>query len=74
MTIATEVETAATQLAGKSPQEIITWALNKFHPQISLASSFGAEDVVLIDMLAKIRPMPACLPWIRGDCPPKPMM
>jgi phosphoadenosine phosphosulfate reductase len=56
MTIATEVETAATQLAGKSPQEVIAWALDKFHPQISLASSFGAEDVVLIDMLAKIRP------------------
>jgi phosphoadenosine phosphosulfate reductase len=56
MTIATEVETTAAQLAAKTPQEIIAWALDKYHPQISLASSFGAEDVVLIDMLAKIRP------------------
>jgi len=44
------------QLAGKSPQEILAWALNEFHPRIALASSFGAEDVVLIDMLQKINP------------------
>lgn len=37
-------------------QELVAWALEKFHPRIAAASSFGAEDVVVIDMLAKIRP------------------
>jgi len=47
---------AAQKLEGRSPQEILTWTLEKFYPRVSLASSFGAEDMVLIDMLAQIRP------------------
>jgi phosphoadenosine phosphosulfate reductase len=43
------------QLQNATPQEIITWAIANY-PQIGLASSFGAEDVVLIDMLAQIKP------------------
>jgi phosphoadenosine phosphosulfate reductase len=44
------------QLARKSPQDVLAWALREFHPRIALASSFGAEDVVLIDMMLKINP------------------
>ena len=40
----------------KSAEEVLRWALKEFSGQISLASSFGAEDVVLIDMIAKIDP------------------
>ncbi len=40
----------------KGPQEFLAWALKNFHPRIALASSFGAEDVVLIDMLVKLEP------------------
>ena len=40
----------------KNPQDVLKWALEKFSPKIALASSFGAEDVVLIDMLAAIDP------------------
>ena len=40
----------------KSAEEILRWALKEFHPQIALASSFGAEDVALIDLLVKINP------------------
>ncbi len=39
-----------------SSEEVIEWALLRWYPRIALGSSFGAEDVVLIDMLAKIRP------------------
>ncbi|WP_019499910.1 phosphoadenylyl-sulfate reductase [Pseudanabaena sp. PCC 6802] len=56
MTTSSEVDSAVAQLQGKSPQEVLAWALDKFHPHVSLASSFGAEDVVLIDMMARIRP------------------
>src|SRR5207249_11187958 len=37
-------------------QELLPWALERYHPRIALASSFGAEDVVLIDMLSRINP------------------
>jgi len=40
----------------KSAEEILRWALDQFHPRIALASSFGAEDVVLIDMLVRLNP------------------
>ena len=43
------------ELEAKSAQEVLAWALERFHPRIGFASSFGAEDVVVIDMLAGIR-------------------
>ncbi|HET6373496.1 MAG TPA: phosphoadenylyl-sulfate reductase [Candidatus Polarisedimenticolia bacterium] len=36
-------------------QEVLRWGLETHHPRIAFASSFGAEDVVVIDMLAGIR-------------------
>lgn len=44
------------ELKVKSAQEVLAWALGEFHPRVALAASFGAEDVVLIDMLAKLNP------------------
>ncbi len=44
-----ELETASTE-------EILRWALDKFGRKVALASSFGAEDMVLTDMLIKIDP------------------
>ncbi len=55
MTLQTDIDSAAAQLKNKTPQEVLTWALGNY-PKIALASSFGAEDVVLIDMMAKIDP------------------
>jgi phosphoadenosine phosphosulfate reductase len=40
----------------KTPQEVLKWSLDNFHPRIAMASSFGAEDVVVIDMIMKINP------------------
>ena len=37
-------------------QEILAWSLREYHPRIAFASSFGAEDVVVIDMLMQLRP------------------
>lgn len=51
-----ELEQVDESLAKSGPQEVLRWALERFHPRIALASSFGAEDVVLIDMMMKIDP------------------
>ncbi len=51
-----DVEGLNRRLEEKSPQQVLEWALSEFHPKISLASSFGAEDMVLTDMLRKINP------------------
>ncbi|MDE1817364.1 MAG: phosphoadenylyl-sulfate reductase [Thaumarchaeota archaeon] len=40
----------------QTPQEVLKWSLDNLHPRLALASSFGAEDVVVIDMMMKINP------------------
>ncbi len=44
------------ELESKDAVELLGWALARWGPRIALASSFGAEDVVLIDMLMKLGP------------------
>ena len=36
--------------------ELVSFALQRFSPRIAVASSFGAEDVVLIHLAAQVRP------------------
>lgn len=43
-------------LEEKKAVEILKWADETFGRQVALASSFGAEDVVLIDMWVRINP------------------
>ena len=40
----------------KSAQDALGWAFDNLHPRLAKASSFGAEDSVLIDMITKINP------------------
>ena len=40
----------------KTPQDALKWALDNLHPKVAKASSFGAEDSVIIDMMIKINP------------------
>jgi len=47
-----EVEDVARRAESWSPQEILGWALDRFHPRVAFASSFGVEDVAVIHMLA----------------------
>ncbi|MBI4247554.1 MAG: phosphoadenylyl-sulfate reductase [Candidatus Rokubacteria bacterium] len=43
-------------LESQSAEDILAGALERFHPRIALAASFGAEDMVLIDLLARLDP------------------
>ena len=38
----------------QSPQEVLEWAFKEYGASVGLASSFGLEDMVLIDMASKI--------------------
>jgi phosphoadenosine phosphosulfate reductase len=40
----------------KQPQEVLAAAIERYAPKIVLACSFGAEDVVLVDMVHRISP------------------
>jgi len=40
-----------------TPVEILTWAIKKYHPGITLSASFGApEGMMLLDMMHRIEP------------------
>ncbi|HEV8386787.1 MAG TPA: phosphoadenosine phosphosulfate reductase family protein, partial [Nitrososphaera sp.] len=49
-----ELEKLAEDFETKSAQHVLRWALETYAGKIALASSFGAEDVVIIDMMHKI--------------------
>lgn len=49
-----QIKKIAKEMEDKSAMEVLKWAINAYAPKIALASSFGAEDVILIDMMVKI--------------------
>lgn len=51
-----QMEAINARLEGKPAEEILRWAIDTFQPDIALASSFGAEDVVLIDLVSRLAP------------------
>jgi phosphoadenosine phosphosulfate reductase len=53
---ADQIQAACFSLEGKSPQEILRWAVDKFHPRLTMATAFGAEGCCIIHMLAEIEP------------------
>src|SRR5690349_24076824 len=53
---AEEIVAAGRRLEGESPQAILRWAVEQFHPRLTMATAFGAEGCCLIHMLAEIEP------------------
>lgn len=51
-----EVKAWGESLETKSPQDVLSAAIERYAPKIVLACSFGAEDVVLVDMIHRINP------------------
>jgi phosphoadenosine phosphosulfate reductase len=51
-----QIVEAAAELANESPQTILRWAVETFHPRLTMATAFGAEGCCLIHMLAEIEP------------------
>lgn len=43
---------------GQSPQDILRWAYETFGDSVTIASSFGLEDVMLIDMASRLYERP----------------
>ena len=49
-----ELEHLSSAFETKTPQDALRWAIDKFRGGLTLACSFGAEDVALVDMVARI--------------------
>ena len=51
-----DIQAWAQSLEGSQPQDILAAGIIRYRPKIILACSFGAEDVVLLDMWHRIDP------------------
>jgi phosphoadenosine phosphosulfate reductase len=51
-----EILRASQDLATASPQEILRFAVERFHPRLLMATAFGAEGCCIMHMLAEIEP------------------
>ena len=51
-----ELAEVSKRLEAASPEEIITWAHERFAPGLTMATAFGPEGCVILSMLAEIAP------------------
>ena len=49
-----QLNSISEEMESKSAKEVIRWALESYVPHVALASSFGAVDAVLIDLICEI--------------------
>lgn len=49
-----ELRVISSEFENAPPEEVLRWALAEFSPDVALATGFGAEGCVLIDMVARI--------------------
>lgn len=57
------------EVENKTAEEILKWVLKTYGGKVALASSFGLEDVALIDMMVKIDPDPQVFTLDTGRLP-----
>lgn len=51
-----EMEEASRMLESESAERILTWAVRRFFPRLTMATAFGPEGCLILSMLAKIEP------------------
>ena len=47
---------ANNELAALPPNEVLSWAVRRFHPKLMMATAFGPEGCCILHMLAEIDP------------------
>lgn len=51
-----DLDAASARLAEASAEDILRWAVQQYHPRLTMATAFGVEGCCLIHMLAQIQP------------------
>jgi phosphoadenosine phosphosulfate reductase len=44
------------RLEQAAPEEILAWAIDRYHPELTMATAFGPEGCVILYMLSKLNP------------------
>jgi len=51
-----EIAEASLRLQDEGPRAILRWAVETFHPRLTMATAFGAEGCCILHLLAEIEP------------------
>lgn len=51
-----EIARLASEFEGCGAEQVLRWALERFHPRIALSNSLQTEDMVVLDIAWRIRP------------------
>ncbi|HLH77740.1 MAG TPA: phosphoadenylyl-sulfate reductase [Candidatus Binataceae bacterium] len=66
-----EAGEAAVELDDKEPQEVLSWAIERFGSRLGICSSFQADGCALIDMACRIDPTVRVFTIDTGRMPPE---
>ena len=50
-----QISILSEEFESKTPQEILTWAIGEFWPQIAMSSSFQTQSMPLLHMATRVR-------------------
>ena len=62
---------AAERFEGSSAEEILTWALERFHPKMAISAAGGVDGMAIIDMAWRINPDVRVFTLDTGRLPPE---
>jgi len=51
-----DISASSRELEGKTPRQILAWAVEEFGSRLTMATAFGPEGCVILDMLADVDP------------------
>ncbi len=51
-----DLQEVSARLKGAHPREVLRWAVETYHPRLTMATAFGPEGCAIIHMLAEIEP------------------
>lgn len=54
--IPVDLDEANRRLEGATPEEILRWTVEAYFPRLTMATAFGPEGCVIIDLLARVEP------------------
>ena len=65
------VHHAAERFEGSNAEEILTWALERFHPKMAISAAGGVDGMAIIDMAWRINPEVRVFTLDTGRLPPE---
>src|SRR5437762_14289371 len=66
-----QIRDAAARFEHASAEEILSWALEQFHPRMAISAAGGVDGMVIVDMAWRIHPEVRVFTLDTGRLPPE---